>query len=317
MHSDSRCLRTLSHRCVHARAVGRWALLACLAALLPLASGCVYASRVPQTFGSPAAQQRVSKGVLPRPKHVVIVIEENKAYSQIIGNSQAPYLNSLATEGASFTRAYGIRHPSEPNYLALFSGSTHGVTLDSCPHHFTGPNLASELAKAGYSFAIYSQSLPRTGFKGCSKGLYARKHNPVVNWQGANVRPGQNRPFRDFPHNFSQLPTVAFVIPNIDNDMHSASIRKGDAWLKKSLGRYVRWARHHDSLLIVTWDEDDFLHHNHIPTLFVGSMVKPGKYDRQIDHYSLLRTLEAVYHLPLLGKSAKAVPITGIWKHKG
>lgn len=295
----------------------RLSLSVLLAVALSLLSGCVLASKVPDTYATPAAQHRLSKSALPTPAHVVVVIEENKAYSQIIGNRHAPFLSMLAKQGALFLHAYGITHPSEPNYLALFSGSTQGVDLDSCPHHFSNANLASELRQAGLSFAIYSESLPRAGYTGCRKGLYARKHNPAVNWQGANIAPGQNLPFASFPRKFSRLPTVSFVIPNLHHDMHSASIRKGDVWLKKNLGRYVHWARSHDSLLIVTWDEDNDLHHNHIPTLVVGGGVKPGRYTRQINHYSVLRTIEAMYHLPLLGKSAKAVPISTIWRHPG
>ena len=64
------------------------------------------------------------------PSHVVVVIEENHSYDQIIGNADAPFINKLAAEGALFTDAHAIRHPSQPNYLALFSGSTQGTTGD-------------------------------------------------------------------------------------------------------------------------------------------------------------------------------------------
>ncbi|MGB7757600.1 MAG: alkaline phosphatase family protein, partial [Salinisphaera sp.] len=147
-----------------------------------------------------------------------------------------------AADGALFQRAYGVTHPSEPNYLALFSGSLQGVRSDSCPHHFTDGNLASELDAAGLSFAVYSQGLPHAGYQGCRLGEYARKHNPAVNWQGVNLAPSQNLPFTAFPKQFGNLPTVSFVIPDIDHDMHSASIRAGDHWLQKHLQRYGHWA---------------------------------------------------------------------------
>lgn len=82
----------------------------------------------------------VANGV-PRPDHVVIVIEENHSYSEIIGSPAAPYINSLAAQGALFTQSYAITHPSQPNYLDLFSGFNQGVTNDSCPHYFTTDNL--------------------------------------------------------------------------------------------------------------------------------------------------------------------------------
>ena len=120
---------------------------------------------------------------LPRPDHVVMVIEENHSYSQIIDSPDAPYINRLAAQGALFTESFGITHPSQPNYLALFSGSTQGITDNSCPHTFTTPNLGHNLLAAGLTFAGYSEDLPSVGSIVCSEGHYARKHNPWVNWQ--------------------------------------------------------------------------------------------------------------------------------------
>ena len=103
----------------------------------------------------------------------------------IIGNTAAPYINtSLVPEAALMTNSHAIGHPSQPNYLALFSGSTQGVTDDSCPHSFSVANLGSEALAAGKSFAGYSESMLIDGFTGCSSpnGLYARKHNPWVNF---------------------------------------------------------------------------------------------------------------------------------------
>ena len=115
---------------------------------------------------------------LPRPDHIVMVIEENHSYSQIIESPDAPYINSLAAEGAVFTQSFGVTYPSQPNYLALFSGSTQGITDNSCPHTFTTPNLGHALLEAGLTFAGYSENLPSVGSLICSVGLYARKHNP-------------------------------------------------------------------------------------------------------------------------------------------
>src|SRR5438552_18828138 len=92
----------------------------------------------------------------PRPDHVVIVMEENHTYSQVIGSSSAPYINALAQQGALFTNSYGITHPSQPNYVALFSGSTQGLTDDSCPQTFSGPDLGGQLLAANLSFTGYS-----------------------------------------------------------------------------------------------------------------------------------------------------------------
>ncbi|HEV3173234.1 MAG TPA: alkaline phosphatase family protein [Actinocrinis sp.] len=248
---------------------------------------------------------------MPRPDHVVVVIEENHSYSDVIGNSSAPYINSLAAQGASFSSSFAITHPSEPNYLALFAGTTEGLSDDSCPHTFTDANLASELLAAGDTFTGYSESMPAAGYTGCTAGDYARKHAPWVNF--TNVPAADNRTFAAFPSDFTTLPTVAVVVPNLADDMHDGTVAQGDAWLRANLDAYARWAPAHNSELIVTWDEDDNSADNQIPTLIVGADVKPGTYSETIKHYSVLRTLEDLYDLPHAGSSATAVPITDIF----
>lgn len=148
--------------------------------------------------------------------HIVIVVEENHSYKKIVGNSKAPYMQSLIKQGALFTKAYAVTHPSQPNYLALFSGSIQNVTDDSCKGPFSGENL------------------PKTGYTGCSTNVYARKHNPWA--QFSNVPTAWNRPLTDFPKDFSKLPTVSFVIPNVKDDMHDGTIEQVDTWLKKTFG---------------------------------------------------------------------------------
>jgi hypothetical protein len=96
--------------------------------------------------------------------------------------------------------------------------------------------------------------------------------------------------------------------------MHSASVQQGDTWLQNHMDGYVQWAKTHNSLLVVTWDEDDGSTTNQIPTLFVGPMVKTGTYSEPINHYSLLRTLEDLYTLPYANNSASATSISDVWK---
>jgi acid phosphatase len=248
---------------------------------------------------------------LPRPDHIVIVIEENKSFSQIIGNKDAPYINELAKRGALFTQSYGVTHPSQPNYLALFSGTTRGITSNTCPLDLGGDNLASSLLAKGLSFVSYSESMPEPGYQGCIYGAYMRKHNPVANWKKLAA---YNQPFSAFPTDYARLPTVAFVVPDQRNDMHDGSIAQGDAWLKQKIEQYAQWAMQHNSLLIVTWDEDDGSEGNRIATIFVGAMVRPGQYRQRINHYNLLRTIEEMYALPYLGESAGTRVVTGTWK---
>ncbi|HXP19839.1 MAG TPA: alkaline phosphatase family protein [Streptosporangiaceae bacterium] len=240
---------------------------------------------------------------------------ENHSYSEIIGNRQAPFINRLAREGTLFTASHAVTHPSEPNYLALFSGSSHGVTSDQCPVRFLAPNLGSELISARLSFAGYAEGLPAPGSLVCAHGEYARKHVPWADFP--NVPRSASQPFSRFPaRNLGRLPTVSFVIPNLCHDMHDCSVAAGDAWLRTHIGGYARWAMSHDSLLILTWDEDDGSQSNHITTIFVGQRVITGSYRRPITHYNVLRTIEQAYGLRPIGRAASAAPITGIWRSR-
>ncbi len=271
----------------------------CAAALTPAAS----AGNPP-----PRAQSLPSTA---RPDHVVVLVMENHSYADVIGSSEAPYLNSLARQGASMTHSFAVTHPSEPNYLALFSGSTQGLMNDSCPHTFATANLGQELIAAGRTFAGYSESMPANGYTGCTSGDYARKHSPWVNF--SNLPATSNLSYTAFPHDYTKLPTVSFVIPNLQHDMHDGTVQQGDTWAHDNIDPYAQWAKTHNSLLVVTWDEDDSSADNQIPTIIVGAGITPGNYSETINHYNVLRTLEDLYQLPRAGASATASPIADIW----
>ncbi|HWE92180.1 MAG TPA: alkaline phosphatase family protein [Pseudonocardiaceae bacterium] len=263
------------------------------------------------TTASTASASTGPIGSVPKPDHVVVVMEENHSYGDIVGSADAPYLNALAGQGALFTSSFAVAHPSEPNYVALFSGSTQGLTDDSCPHTFAADNLGAQLSSARLGFTGYSEDLPSVGDPSCTAGGYARKHSPWSNFP--TVPAADSQPFSAFPTDYSRLPAVSFVIPNLTDDMHDGTIAEGDTWLRSHLDGYAQWAKAHHSLLIVTWDEDDYSQANQIPTMIVGQQAKPGRYGERIDHYSVLRTLETMYGLPALGQAASAAPITDCW----
>jgi phosphatidylinositol-3-phosphatase len=289
---------------------------------------------------------------LPRYDHVVIVVEENKDYEQIIGNPAAPYLNRLAAEEALLTHMFGEEHNSEGNYFWLFSGDNHGVGFnDKVPAvKFTDSNLGAALIAKGRTFKGYSESLPAIGSEigetppGCHYPcLYGRKHVPWISF--ANVPNGptpdtsSNLRFADFPADYDHLPTVAFVIPDQENDMHNGkpqdSVPAGDRWLAQNLGRYYQWAKTHNSLLIVTFDENDNLAvnyrgltdpatvqdgsqqqrvaQNRIATIIAGAHVKTGYREATpFTHVNLLRTLEAMYGLARSGAQQPHAARAGI-----
>ena len=282
--------------------------------LLIVAAACLLAAWVTAT-----PRQTHAAAGLPRPDHVVIVIEENHSFQEIYNSSSAPFINSLVPEGALFTQSFAVEHPSEPNYLDLFSGSNQGVTDDSCPHSFSTANLGAQLFAAALSFGGYSEDLPSVGSTVCTSGGYARKHNPWVNFNTApNAVPSSaNKPFAgSWPTTatgFAALPTVSIVVPNLVNDMHDGSISQGDAWFWNNLSGYYQWAQTHNSLLILTFDEDDSSSSNQIFTLFLGPMVAPGLYSNRINHFNVLRTIEDMYGLGYAGAAATATPITTAW----
>ncbi|WP_183578944.1 alkaline phosphatase family protein [Mucilaginibacter sp. X5P1] len=271
---------------------------------------------------------------IPTYKHVIVVVEENHDYNALIGSPNSPYISWLSEHGALFTDSHGVTHPSQANYIALFSGGTQGVVADECLEGktFTTPNLGAALISKGFTFKGFAQTMPSVGFLPCyyktstltGQALYGRKHCPWVNWQGKgpnNFPASLSQPMTAFPSDYNKLPTLAFVIPDMDYDMHNigapgdaAAIQRGDKWLKANIAKYAEWAKTHDSLLIVTFDEDDSrTSANQIPTIFYGAHVKTGKYSEHITHYNVLHTIEAMFKLPADDKQSAAV-INDVWE---
>jgi phosphatidylinositol-3-phosphatase len=250
---------------------------------------------------------------VPTPAHIVIVVEENRSQSNIIGSKSAPFINQLAAGGAMMAQSFAEVHPSEPNYYALFAGNTL-VKENVCPVNAGNePNLGSQLLGAGYSFVGFAESLPAPGSQDCRAGKYARKHVPWASF--TNIPASHSLPFSAFPapSSYAGLPTVSMVIPNLDDDMHDGSIAQGDQWLYQNLSQYAAWAKGNNSLLILTWDEDDNTPRNQIPTVIYGAGVRPGTYNEPISHYNVLSTIEEMYGLPKLGYATRAPAITDIW----
>jgi hypothetical protein len=266
---------------------------------------------VPITAGMAAVQAEAAQSV-SRPDHVVIVMLENKRYDAVVGDPKTPWLTWVAQNAANMTRFYAETHPSQPNYLALFSGSTQGVTDNNCPHDLGNrANLARQLIDAGQTFTGYAEDLPKVGFRGCSYKGYVRRHTPWANF--SNVPAAANQPYTAFPKDYRKLPTVSFVIPNLCHDMHDCPKVEGDAWLKKQFQPYITWARTHNSVFILTFDEDDRTGGNRIATIIAGGGVRPGQYATRLDHYDLLHTLQKMYGLPLTGEATRRTGMPAVW----
>lgn len=223
--------------------------------------------------------------------HIVICVMENHAENQIIGDTaDAPYINSLVSQGILFTNFYAITHPSEPNYFALYAGDTFGVTDDN-DHTEADPTMFTALQAVGKSFKGYVESGS------------PRKHNP---WESFPEGFTVEADFGTFPSstNYASLPTVSWVIPNLNDDMHDGTINQGDQWLQANLDPYIQWAKSHNSLFILTWDEDDNTTTNQIPTILVGAHLVLGNNNTLLNHYSTLGTILQMYGATKIRNSA-------------
>ncbi len=254
--------------------------------------------------GSPAPA-----GPTTRWDHVVVVIMSHRSYPAVIGNANAPFLNLLTRTGVTFTNAYAVERPEQPNYLALFSGSTQGVRSNSCPHTIAGPNLATQLTAAQRSFTGYFGELPKAGFRGCRSAPYTTAHNPVASFP--DVPASSIQKLSAFPKDFTTLPDVAFLVPSIDDDMQRGTVAAGDDWARRYLSSFAAWTNSHRSLLVITWDEGPGLD-NRIPMIAVGDGVRTGVSGQRVDHYQLLATIEDGFNLTRLGAALGATPIDAL-----
>jgi acid phosphatase len=249
-----------------------------------------------------SAEGAAPKRSVPRLDHVVVVVFENEERQRILGSGAAPTFDRLAATYAQATNARAVAHPSLPNYLALVSGSTHGVTSDceDCPQ--SGPTIGSLLTQRGRKWESYAEGYP-------SGPSYAKKHVPFLYFPGgaAHVHPLS-------AFNPSRLPAFSFVSPDLCHDMHDCSIATGDAWLAKFIKPLLSVK---STAVFIVFDEgtSDLGGGGAVALLVAGTAVKlHSQYTQPTSHYGVLRTLEDALGLPAIGASARAKPLTGIWR---
>jgi phosphatidylinositol-3-phosphatase len=253
---------------------------------------------------------------VPAFRHVVVVMLENKSRGQVLGNSAAPAFNAFAKQGAVFAGYRGVTHPSLPNYLALVSGSTHGIFTDCTSCTVSGRSLADTLAAKGLTWKAYAEGLPQPGWTGASRGRYAKKHVPFLYFRNVLSRPAWLRrvvPLTQLTRDRAagRLPSFSLVVPDLCHDMHDCPVSTGDAWLKQFLPPFLKLP---DTVVFVVFDESDSLDPG-VPALALGPLVRPHSLvTGRLDHYALLRTIEDGFGLPRLGASAHAPQISGIWR---
>jgi acid phosphatase len=256
---------------------------------------------------------------VPRFDHVMVVIMENKSYDQ---TRAASYTAGLIAAGSSFSASSAVTHPSLPNYLALWSGSTEGVTDDACPPKgapYPSENLGHACEAQGLTWRAYSEDLPSAGSTVCAGNgkLYTRKHDPWTYY--SNLNHANERPYTDLASDIAagRLPRLAFVIPNNCHNTHdegACTVAVGDAWLAANLPAMIA-AVGPRGVVILTWDEDDFTKVNRILTVMSGPLIRRGYVStRAIDHYTVLRTIGDGLGLKPIGAAAHVAPITDVWR---
>jgi hypothetical protein len=246
-----------------------------------------------------------------RPRFAVIVME-NTEYGDVIGNSDAPFINSLARRYAIADDYYAIRHPSLPNYLALTGGSTFGITSDCSDCSVNETSLIDQLEKAGISWKAYMESMPSPCFREAEEGTYAKRHNPFMYYRSISDNP--DRCSRIVPESALErdisggsLPDFSWITPNLCHDVHDCPLRDGDRYLSTLVPRLLR-ALGSGGVLFLTWDEGDSddgcceqAEGGHIATIVAGDGARAGtRSSVPYDHYSLLRTIEDEWGLPRL-----------------
>jgi phosphatidylinositol-3-phosphatase len=230
-----------------------------------------------------------------------VIVFENKDPSQLDARS-APTFASLGRRYARITHYTGVAHPSLPNYLALASGSTHGITNDCTTCSVKGSTIGDQLTRAKRTWFAYAEGYP-------SSPRFAKKHMPFLYFpRGAD----HVVPLTRFKA--SALAQFSFVVPDLCNDMHDCPVATGDAWLKRFVPPLLTLPR---TVVFVIFDEGTSTEGGGgaVVALALGTAVRRGAvFSNPTNHYGLLRTIEDAWGLPRLGRAATATPIRGIWR---
>lgn len=249
--------------------------------------------------------------------HVLLIVEENRSASSVIGSPDAPYITSLADRYGVATAAYGQAHPSLPNYLELLSGSTQGVTDDGTEYSFAGPTLVDQMAQRGITWRAYMESMPAACYAGASAGAYAKKHDPFMYFRSiTGTAQCQNVvPYTSLQTELraAQPPDFAWVTPNLCNDGHDCPTAAADGWLASNLAPVLTssWFTQ-GGIVILTWDEGTDsggccggASGGHIATIVIAAgSPRHTTLSQPVDHAGTLRTIEHLYGLPPLDDAA-------------
>jgi hypothetical protein len=260
----------------------------------------------------------VRPGHVARTSHVAVIVMENKEQQQVIGSAQAPYLTRLARRHGFAVNSFAIRHPSLPNYIALISGSTQGITDDCTDCSANAPNIADQLEHASLTWGAYLEGLPAPCARPAYAGRYAKKHDPFAYDDAIAANPRRcarrvplSRLAGDIRHN--QLADFTFIVPDLCNDTHDCPVSTGDNFLRRIVPGLLPALGPH-GFLIITYDEGSTdagccggSAGGRIATVVAGPDVRAGaRMTRSVDHYGVLASIETAFGLAHLGAARSA-----------
>lgn len=260
-------------------------------------------------------------GTVPAFGHVVLVVEENHSYSEVLGNSAMPYLNSLASQYGVATQYFANTHPSIGNYFMLTTGQL--VTNDDT---FAGTvsvdNIVRDLNASGKTWKSYAESIPSQGYTGGDSYPYAKRHNPfsyftdVVNSSSQAQNLVSLSQFNsDLANN--QLPSFSFLVPDLLNDAHDGTLQLADAWLQQNIAPLIsNSAFQQGGLLIIVFDEaetsDSANGGGHVAALIISAKAQPGHQSTTLyQHQSTLRLILQGLSVPAYPAAASNAPEMG------
>ena len=268
--------------------------------------------------GSESGSPSASSG-LPDFPYVWIIVFENQNYSRVVGARDLPYFNGLIDRYGLAERASGVARPSQPNYFALFSGSTQDVH-DNGDHDIDAPTVVDQIEASGRTWKEYAENRPAGCFTGGSasggrdgQGVYRRKHAPAISFDGIRNDPQRCADLVDFTAFKPGDVDYSLIIPNQCHAAHDCNATEADTWLAGFAPTILdSQAFAAGGVLIVTFDEDagNDPSGGHIATIVASRSVPAGfRSAEPHDHYSVLRTVQDAWGLDCLAESCSAMPM--------
>lgn len=292
----------------------------------PSASTAGSAVETPTNAAGQSVAATPSSTGLPDFAHVYLLVLENHEAGAIVGSASAPYINSLIAKYGLATNYTGVSHPSQPNYIALFSGSTQGIADDGV-HTLSAANLVDQLETKGKTWNVFAQDYPGGCYAGTTNsgsgdgigaaGSYARKHDPAISFTDIASNPARCARISSLANFDPAAGNFELIVPNDCNDMHSCSIATGDAFLKTFVPRITGSPAFAHSVLFITFDEgtSDVGGGGRVATIVVSPLTPAGFTSATAyNHYSILRTVEDAWGLGCLGKACGVTDMGAFFK---